>query len=92
MLVGENPYDGSFSQIGSGANNYLGLSTNQTQALHGQIDEVRVWSMARTEKQIRETMFQTLSGNEPNLVGYNMTYTSTRKKQKTLSILWNIKM
>jgi hypothetical protein len=33
----------------------------------GQMDEVRVWKVARTEAQIRETMFQHLSGNEPEL-------------------------
>jgi len=71
ILMEENPYEGSFSRIGSGANNYLGLSNwEPSQFLHGQMDEVRVWSVARTEGQIRDTMFRALHGDEPGLVGY----------------------
>jgi len=36
----------------------------------GYIDEVRIWNVARTEEQIRATMFTILPGNEPGLVGY----------------------
>ncbi|HVR35382.1 MAG TPA: LamG-like jellyroll fold domain-containing protein, partial [Methylomirabilota bacterium] len=36
---------------------------------HGQMDEVRVWNVERTEAQIREAMFQKLTGREPGLVG-----------------------
>ena len=36
----------------------------------GIIDEVRVWSVARTAAQIASTMSIKLTGNEPNLVGY----------------------
>src|SRR5262249_49917870 len=35
----------------------------------GEMDEVRVWSVARTEEQIREAMSRKLSGQEPGLVG-----------------------
>jgi len=71
VLVGENPYDGSFSRI-SGENNLLGQdnSSENRPTLNGQLDEVRVWSVARTEKQIRDTMFTSLHGDEPSLVGY----------------------
>jgi len=34
---------------------------------HGQMDEVRVWKVALTEAQIRETMFQRLAGTESDL-------------------------
>ncbi|MBN2238842.1 MAG: hypothetical protein JW712_03635 [Dehalococcoidales bacterium] len=37
---------------------------------NGQIDEVRIWSIAHTESQIRESMFQELSGNETGLVSW----------------------
>jgi len=37
---------------------------------HGDIDEVRIWSYARTEQDIREDMHLTLKGNEPGLVSY----------------------
>jgi len=36
----------------------------------GYIDEVRIWNVARTEKQIRETMLTSLPGDEPGLAGY----------------------
>jgi hypothetical protein len=36
----------------------------------GQIAELRIWSVARTIEQIRATLYDHLSGNEPGLVGY----------------------
>ena len=36
----------------------------------GEIDEIRVWSEARTEAQIRANMFSSLTGAEPNLNAY----------------------
>ena len=36
----------------------------------GQIDEVRIWNIARTQEGIQGTMNTTLSGDEPGLVGY----------------------
>jgi hypothetical protein len=36
----------------------------------GFTDEVRVWNIARTQKEIQATMNTTLVGNEPGLVGY----------------------
>jgi len=71
-LVGEHPYDGSFSRIGSGANNLLGKGNWERTSSHlnGQLDEIRVWDVARTGEQIRATMFKTLSGDEPDLVSY----------------------
>ena len=37
---------------------------------NGQIDEFRIWNVARTAAQIAATMGKTLAGNEANLVGY----------------------
>jgi hypothetical protein len=45
-------------------------SQDVTRQFDGQIDEVRVWSVARTQNQIRENMHLTLTGNETGLVGY----------------------
>ncbi|MBM3236380.1 hypothetical protein FJZ31_08785 [Candidatus Poribacteria bacterium] len=36
----------------------------------GQIDEVRIWNITRTQEEIQETMHTALSGKEPGLVGY----------------------
>jgi len=60
-----------FSRISEG-NNLLGKDNKleNRPTLNGQLDELRVWSVARTEKQIRDTMFTSLHGNEPGLVGY----------------------
>jgi hypothetical protein len=37
---------------------------------NGQIDEFRIWSVARTASEIASTMNKTLTGNEANLTGY----------------------
>jgi signal transduction histidine kinase/CheY-like chemotaxis protein/ligand-binding sensor domain-containing protein/protocatechuate 3,4-dioxygenase beta subunit len=69
-LIGSNAYTGSFSSI-VGRNNYIGKENYGGSAtLHGQIDEFRVWDHARTAEQVRETMFQPLSGSEAGLVAY----------------------
>ena len=39
-------------------------------AFVGQIDEVCVWNVARTEQQIRANMYTQLNGDEPGLLGY----------------------
>jgi signal transduction histidine kinase/ligand-binding sensor domain-containing protein/DNA-binding response OmpR family regulator len=56
--------------------NYLGRSPTVSERLaghnpdfDGQMTEIRLWAGERTEAQIRENMFQTLTGNEPGLVG-----------------------
>ena len=38
--------------------------------LHGMMDEIRIWSYARTPDQIQQTMKQVLQGDEAGLVGY----------------------
>jgi len=37
---------------------------------NGTIDEARIWSVARTEEEIKEDMGKELNGNEPGLVSY----------------------
>ena len=43
---------------------------NQQSPFAGQIDEVRIWNVARTEEEIFATMLTPLSGKEPGLVAY----------------------
>ena len=54
--------------------NYLGACVrrggpNAGSDFQGEMDEVRVWSTARTGRQIRENMFKHFAGTEPGLVG-----------------------
>src|SRR6266436_3239224 len=71
-LVGRNDYTGSFSALKYGDLNRLGRTVTADDLdppFQGQLDEVRVWSVARTEEQIRETMSRKMTGTEPGLVG-----------------------
>ncbi|ETR69628.1 MAG: hypothetical protein OMM_03810 [Candidatus Magnetoglobus multicellularis str. Araruama] len=42
----------------------------QTLGFKGQVDEVRIWSEAKTQSQITANMSKSLSGNESNLLAY----------------------
>ncbi|MEZ4732592.1 MAG: FG-GAP-like repeat-containing protein [Caldilineaceae bacterium] len=53
------------------ATNYLGRSNwSQDGYLHGALDEVRIWQVARSTEQIRATMLQNLTSSEEGLVTY----------------------
>jgi len=70
VLVGENSFSGSFSSVGNTEMNFFGRSQWEGNSdFKGQIDEVRVWKVARTKEQIQSTMHKRLTGREPNLVG-----------------------
>jgi len=70
VLVGDNSYAGSFAAIGANPDNYLGKSNWEGNAyFHGQLDEVRVWSVARSGAEIRAGMERRLRGDEEGLVG-----------------------
>ncbi len=67
-LIGMNEFTGSLSGLGR-AHNYLGRTDGTaTNTFRGDIDDMRVWSGARTPEQIRDGMFNTLTGREPGLV------------------------
>ena len=44
--------------------------TYSTEYFNGQIDEVRIWNIARTDSQIADYLNERLAGNEPGLVLY----------------------
>jgi signal transduction histidine kinase/ligand-binding sensor domain-containing protein/CheY-like chemotaxis protein/protocatechuate 3,4-dioxygenase beta subunit len=72
ILVGATDFTGSFSGLGNGKRFYLGQRVTTTDGptnFRGALDEVRVWSIARTEQEIRATMFQRLTGQENGLAG-----------------------
>ena len=69
-LIGEDEFTGSFSAVNNGAYNYLGKSQwDENADFKGQLDEIRIWSVAHTPNQIQEYMRQSLTGDEPGLVG-----------------------
>ena len=45
-------------------------SSGTSYYFNGQIDEARIWNIARPSTDIQNDMYQTLSGNETGLVGY----------------------
>ena len=55
--VGANP-NALLSTVRENTENFLAISPDLTNSLDGQMDEVRLWNVARTEKQIREDMFK----------------------------------
>ena len=46
------------------------IGTFHNQYWPGMLDEVRIWSLARSHEEIRSTMNAPLTGNEPGLAGY----------------------
>ena len=70
VLVGKHDYTGGFGAIRNGEYNYFGKPHwSDNDCFKGELDEIRVWKVARTAKQIRDSMFQQLKGNEDSLVG-----------------------
>lgn len=70
VLLGEREFSGSFAAINNGEQNYLGESHwPENASFFGQLSEVRVWSCARSQTQIRQTMHQAPTGPEESLVG-----------------------
>jgi signal transduction histidine kinase/DNA-binding response OmpR family regulator/ligand-binding sensor domain-containing protein/protocatechuate 3,4-dioxygenase beta subunit len=74
VVAGSNPHTGSFAWIGNGERNFLGRSNwrdalpTRNEDFQGQMGEVRVWKVERTEQDIQENLSRQLTGNEPGLV------------------------
>jgi signal transduction histidine kinase/CheY-like chemotaxis protein/ligand-binding sensor domain-containing protein len=68
LLVGSDPFEGSFSALRDDSKNYLGRALfDNGDYFNGQMDEVRVWVTARNQEQIRSNMFVRLTGQEAGL-------------------------
>ena len=65
--VAANPLE-LLSTVKENTENALGSTFDGGGMLDGQINEIRIWKTARTEAQIRETMFKSLTGREPGLL------------------------
>jgi len=69
MLSGNTlqPYTGGLPVLNIGG---VINSTSANVTFDGEIDEVKIWSVARTEAQIQDGMYQILTGSEPGLSAY----------------------
>ncbi|MBN1423281.1 hypothetical protein JXA88_01880 [Candidatus Fermentibacteria bacterium] len=71
VLVGSDPYGGSFDSIATTQHCYLGKPHWAANAdFKGCLDEVRVWSMAKSDDEIRRSRHQHLRGDESGLAGW----------------------
>jgi hypothetical protein len=62
---GQLHIDQSDLYIGKGDSEYL-----HGECFHGQLDEIRIWNIARSQEQIQSAMNTTLTGKEDGLVAY----------------------
>lgn len=74
-LFEQNPdneeYKKAYAGWGDARQLFIGKSYDDTRQLNGEVAEVRIWSVARTEEQIRENMYDIADPeNEPTLLGY----------------------
>ena len=69
-LVGKNDYAGCFKNLGGGMLNRIGQTVTaqvDDTPFDGEIAEVRVWKVARSEAEIRENLAANLTGKEEGL-------------------------
>jgi uncharacterized membrane protein len=53
---------------------FLGSFGTTGEYINGQLDEVRIWDVVRTQSQIQRAMYQTLKGNETGLYAYYLEF------------------
>ncbi len=63
------PYSSEITDVSSEIC-FGGKSWNAKYRYNGTIDDVRIWNIARTRREIRSTMDTDLCGDEPGLIGY----------------------
>jgi hypothetical protein len=62
--------DAAYSFTNNTSDKVIGSGTNGTQFFPGQIDELRVWNVARSQTEIQQSMHHALAGSETGLVAY----------------------
>ena len=60
----------AYTFVNNTGDKVIGSGTSGGQFFNGSMDEVRVWNIARTADQIRESMYLSLAGTETGLVSY----------------------
>ncbi|MEW6160769.1 MAG: LamG domain-containing protein, partial [Verrucomicrobiota bacterium] len=72
LLVATNSMSKSFSSLKSGGTHWIGAMhrIEDAETFNGQLDELRVWRVARTEQEIRQNMHRPLTGTEPHLAAF----------------------
>ncbi len=60
----------SYSFVANSSDKLIGGGTSGGQLFNGAMDEIRVWSVPRTEDQIRQNMYIPLTGTETGLISY----------------------
>jgi hypothetical protein len=72
LLVATNSVSKSFSSLKSGGTHWIGAMhrIEDAETFNGQLDELRVWRVARTEQEIRQNMHRPLTGTEPHLAAF----------------------
>ncbi len=71
VLKSTKTSDGTQSTLKTGTSVFtLGGYPGESAYFAGLIDELRVWNIARSADDLKSTMNQALTGNEPGLVGY----------------------
>ncbi|MHB8520022.1 MAG: LamG-like jellyroll fold domain-containing protein [Limisphaerales bacterium] len=71
VLIGTNAYTGSFAALEDHkGDRLLGVDDDNLAQGLKRMDDIRVWSVQRTQEEIRENMHRRLTGTEPGLVGW----------------------
>ncbi|MEI6436921.1 MAG: LamG-like jellyroll fold domain-containing protein [Bacteroidota bacterium] len=70
LLQNSAPVSGTFSPSTGVVMNFGENPTFTGRYFNGDVDEVRIWNVARTETEIFQNMAITLTGSEPGLAGY----------------------
>jgi hypothetical protein len=68
-LVATNPVSVSFKDLGKATENYLGAEGQWQLSSRCQMDEFRLWRLARSAEDIQANLSRRLTGREPGLVG-----------------------